>query len=99
MTGFALSLAPLAFVYWIYAVATGETEFLAMKAFFGSVVGLVLLMGWTFCLCYHLLNGIRHLFWDFGHGFDMESVNRSGYLVAINSAFLTVLIWMMYFTN
>jgi succinate dehydrogenase / fumarate reductase cytochrome b subunit len=59
-----------------------------------SWLGLLVLFGLTWSLCYHFLNGIRHLFWDMGYGFDLETVERGGLAVAGGSAVLTVLIWL-----
>jgi len=44
---------------------------------------------------FHTLAGIRHLIWDAGHGYDMPSVYRSGWMVLIGTAVLTVLTWLL----
>ncbi len=49
----------------------------------------VFLLGLAFCLYYHLLNGIRHLFWDAGYGYEIRSMNMSGILVFTLSLFMT----------
>ena len=56
--------------------------------------GRLLLLGWTFCLFYHLCNGVRHLFWDVGIGFEMTTLNRSGILVVLGSGALTLIAWI-----
>jgi succinate dehydrogenase / fumarate reductase cytochrome b subunit len=53
----------------------------------------LLLFGWTFCFFYHLGNGIRHLFWDAGHGFEKATAQRSGWVVVISALVLTVGFW------
>ena len=50
---------------------------------------------WTFCTCYHLLNGIRHLVWDAGYGFELDQAYLSGKLVVAGSVVLTVLVWLI----
>jgi succinate dehydrogenase / fumarate reductase cytochrome b subunit len=45
---------------------------------------------WSLALYYHLCNGVRHLFWDIGKGFDKKTANRNGILVLLASAFLTI---------
>ncbi len=52
-------------------------------------------MGWSYALFYHLCNGIRHLFWDAGYGFDLKSVYWGGYLMVVVSVVLTVCAWML----
>jgi succinate dehydrogenase / fumarate reductase cytochrome b subunit len=47
------------------------------------------LLALSFCLYYHLLNGIRHLFWDAGYGYEIKSMNMSGILVVAVSLFMT----------
>jgi succinate dehydrogenase / fumarate reductase cytochrome b subunit len=48
-------------------------------------------LAWSFSLYYHLCNGIRHLFWDLGKGFNKNTANRNGFLVLITSTCLTLL--------
>lgn len=56
-------------------------------------VGLVSVAGWSFALFYHLCNGIRHLFWDMGKGFELETVTASGIAVVVVSSVLTAVSW------
>jgi len=90
MTGIALSIGALFLVWWLVAAATGDGAFAAAQWFFGSWLGLLMLLGWTFCFFFHLANGIRHLVWDTGHGFDLPAAYASGWAVAVASAALTV---------
>ena len=73
-TGVFLALGTLLLVYWIVAIATGPDAYAGVRQFFGSVIGRLLLLAWSYALFYHLCNGIRHLFWDVGLGFEMKSV-------------------------
>ena len=54
----------------------------------------LLLFGWSFALFYHLCNGIRHLVWDAGYGFEMETATLSGWIVVGASAGLTLICWI-----
>ena len=56
-----------------------------IQAFNASLIGKLLLFGWSFALFYHLCNGIRHLFWDAGKGFGLEAAYRNGWLVVVAS--------------
>ncbi len=94
ITGVALAVGLLLLVYWLLAVASGPEAYNAVQAFNASIVGRTLLFGWTFALFYHLCNGIRHLVWDTGHGYELPDVYRSGWLVVGVSVVLTVLAWM-----
>lgn len=96
-TGIWLCLGALALVYWLLAIAVGPDAYATAQVLFGSWVGQVLMWGWTFCLFYHLCNGIRHLFWDTGRGFAIRTVYLSGYTVWIVAAALTGLtLWLAY---
>ena len=84
----------LLLVWWLVAVAAGPESFAAAQEFFGSVIGQLLLLGWSWALFYHLCNGIRHLAWDIGWGFDLKSVYATGWAVVIASCALTAIAWI-----
>ena len=60
-----------------------------LNSFFGKL----LILAWTLALFYHLLNGIRHLFWDMGKGFEIKTMNRTGILVLLLTIVLTFVSW------
>ncbi|MEE2996233.1 MAG: succinate dehydrogenase, cytochrome b556 subunit [Pseudomonadota bacterium] len=93
-TGTALAVGTLLLVWWLIAAATGEDTFGDVQAFNVSWVGRLLLFGWSYALFYHLCNGIRHLFWDAGKGFELASAYRSGWVVVVVSIALTVIAWV-----
>ena len=94
MTGFALSLGALVLVAWLVSVASGGNTYEAFNALMGSPVGLIALFGWSFCFFYHCCNGIRHLFWDIGKGFDKTRAQQSGILVIVAALLLTAGLWL-----
>jgi len=59
-----------------------------------AVLGLLLLFGWTLAFFYHLANGVRHLAWDAGYGFELKAVYASGWAVVAVAAVLTVASWI-----
>jgi succinate dehydrogenase / fumarate reductase cytochrome b subunit len=95
LTGVALAVGTLLLVYWLVAAASGPEAFAAAQDFLGSVVGIVLLFGWSVALYYHLCNGIRHLMWDAGYGFELPDVYRTGWAVVIATAALTLVSWII----
>ena len=64
------------------------------KEFLGSPLGTIMLGGWSLAMYYHLCNGIRHLFWDFGKGFELKNATRSGITVIVTAVVLTALTWL-----
>ena len=98
-TGVFLTMGTILLSIWIISLASGMDEFLSVKAFIGSFFGQLLLLGWTFSLFYHLCNGIRHLYWDMGKGFEMKSVYTSGYVTLVVASVLTILAWIIGYTS
>jgi succinate dehydrogenase / fumarate reductase, cytochrome b subunit len=95
MAGVALSVGTLLLTWWLVAAASGEGAYHAASWFIGSWLGVLLLFGWTAALWYHLCNGIRHLAWDAGLGFELTDAHRSGRVVVVAAAALTVLTWII----
>jgi succinate dehydrogenase / fumarate reductase cytochrome b subunit len=93
-TGLALSLGTLLLVWWLVALARGPEAFASVQSFVGSWLGRLLLLGWTFSLFFHLANGIRHLCWDAGYGFEIKTAETSGWVVVAAAAVLTVIVWV-----
>ena len=92
-TGVALSLGTVVLLYWLQAAARGPEAYAAAKALLGDGFVQLVLAGWSWAFFYHLCNGLRHLFWDAGKGFELTSVYASGYTVLGASVVLTVLVW------
>ena len=95
ITGVGLAVGTLLLVWWLAAAASGPDAFATAQSFVGHVIGRLLLFGWTFALFYHLLNGIRHLFWDAGYGYEIATAYRSGWAAVFVAAALTALVWVM----
>lgn len=95
LTGIALAVGTLLLAYWLISAAAGPEAFDSAQWFMGSILGQLLLIGWSFALFYHLANGVRHLFWDAGYGFDLETTYRSGQVVVVAAGALTVLTWIV----
>lgn len=94
-SGIALSAGILYLLCWLLAVANGAESFDRLQDFNGSVIGRLLLFGWSVAFFYHLLNGIRHLAWDAGFGFELPTAYKSGYAVLIGTAILTIAAWVI----
>jgi succinate dehydrogenase / fumarate reductase cytochrome b subunit len=93
-TGIALTIGTLLLVYWLIAAASGPESFADAQGVVGSLLGQILLFGWSYSLFYHLLSGIRHLAWDTGWGFDIPTMERTGWIVVAGSAALTLIAWI-----
>jgi len=92
-TGIALAVGLLGMVWGLLALAGGPDAWTAFTACAGSWFGRLVLFGFSWALAYHLLNGIRHLAQDAGHGFAIPDFVRSSWISIIGSAVLVVLVW------
>lgn len=104
--GVVLSFGMVGVVLWLFLVSSQETRcmdgvdwevapscFVTFQSFFGGVFGTLILMAFSFAFFYHLSNGIRHLFWDVGCGYKLETAEKTGLLVVVASFGLTALLW------
>lgn len=83
ITGLLLSLGAVALAVWLIALATGDEAFDRVARVYGSGWFKPLLVGWSFCFFFHLANGVRHLTWDAGYGFDPKRIRASGWTVVV----------------
>ena len=89
-TGISLSLGTIPLVLWLGATAMGPQAYLMASHWLSSSLGITMMLGWAFCFYFHLANGIRHLFWDMGWGYELKDVYRSGWTVVSVSLGLTL---------
>lgn len=92
-TGIALSVGFIALVAWLFDAASGQESYAVFASFMGSMLGKLLLVGWSFAFFYHLSNGVRHMVWDSGRGFEKSQANFSSWLVLISAAILSAIFW------
>lgn len=92
-TGIFLSVGVLILTYWLVSIAGGEAAYAEARECLGSLPGRLLLGVWSFSFYFHLCNGIRHLVWDVGVGFELKTVDASGYAVITASLLMTALTW------
>lgn len=95
LTGVVLGVGAVLLVIWLMIVAAGPRSYAALNDVLGSPLGLVMLLAWTFSLFFHLCNGIRHLMWDAGFGFELLAIYASGWAVLLASVVLTAAAWFI----
>src|SRR6202521_5111642 len=94
LTGIGLAVGSILLAWWLISVAAGGEWFEATHAFLVSPIGVLLLFLWSVAFFYHLCNGVRHLAWDAGYGFEIREAYLSGYGVLAATGVLTVLAWL-----
>jgi succinate dehydrogenase / fumarate reductase cytochrome b subunit len=97
ITGAANYFGALLVAVWLVALASGPEAYGRVSWLFGSWLGLVVLFGYTWSLVHHMLGGVRHLVWDFGHGMEPGTRFAMARFTLIASVPLTVLIWAVAF--
>ena len=92
-TGVAMSVGFIVLAGWLFDAAMGAETYAAMMSYLDTMVGKLLLMGWSFAFFFHLSNGVRHLVWDSGRGFEITTANASAWFVLLLAIVLTALFW------
>jgi succinate dehydrogenase / fumarate reductase cytochrome b subunit len=93
ITGGALYFGIALFAVWLVALASGPRAFEAVQGFFGSPLGILILFAYTWVLLHHMIGGVRHLVWDFGHGMEPAQRINMARFTLVGSIVLTALIW------
>ena len=94
-TGLAMAVGFLMLAAWLASAAAGTVEYGNFTALMSTPIGRILLIGWSFAFFYHLANGIRHLVWDSGRGFEKRQANSSAWLVLIVATIATIVLWVL----
>ena len=94
VTGVALSAGLIVLTIWLLALSSGATAYGQVAALLQSFPGRLILAGFSFAFFFHLCNGVRHLMWDIGKGFEMRQVTASAWAVVVASLGLTLLLWL-----
>ncbi len=81
--GVYLAFGIVALALWIISLSAAEQCFVAMTSFYDSFWGQLFFVSWVVAFFYHFANGIRHLVWDAGYGFEISTVNKGGWAVLI----------------
>jgi succinate dehydrogenase / fumarate reductase cytochrome b subunit len=94
-TGIAWTLGMVFLVWWLVAAAAGPEAFAKAQWFFGSFLGVIVLGGLTAVAWFHTFAGLRHLYWDLGHGYHLPEVMKTGWAALIASGVMTALTWLV----
>lgn len=93
LTGIWLVVGTLLIVAWLVTAAYYPKQYYDLQAVMSSLVGRAMMLGWTLAFFYHFANGIRHLMWDIGYGFELDQVTKSGWAALIFTIIMTALSW------
>ncbi|MTH99693.1 succinate dehydrogenase, cytochrome b556 subunit [Roseibium sp. RKSG952] len=97
ITGAALYVGTIFLAWWLIAAAAGPAYFDVANAVYGSIIGRIILFGFTWALVHHMLGGLRHFIWDMGAGFGREAREWLAKATIIGSISLTIILWIIGF--
>ena len=95
VSGIALSAGLVVFAWWLLAASSGPGAWEQFSAFATSWLGQLMLIGWSAAFFFHLANGIRHIVWDLGYGFELATANASAWFVMVLTVILTAVFWVL----
>lgn len=95
ITGAGLYAGTLLVAWWLIALAAGPSAYADFTWFAGSIIGQLVLFGFTWALIHHMFGGIRHFIWDTGRGFDLDIIEVMARATLIGSLSLTVVVWVI----
>lgn len=93
LTGVILAFGCLLLVWILAAAANSAAYYDAMAPHLQSWYGQLFLAGFVFSLYLHFCNGVRHLFWDVGYGFELETVDLTAKLAIVLAFVMTAATW------
>ena len=95
VTGVALSVGLVVFAAWLVSAAAGAAEYERIVALMSTTIGQLTLFAWCFAFFFHFANGIRHLVWDWGFGFEKRQANASGWFVLVAAVAMSGAFWVL----
>lgn len=99
LTGIGLYAGLMLMAWWVWTAAYNPSAYTELHECLSSILGKLFLFGWTAAFYYHFGNGIRHLFWDIGKGFELPVMARSGWAVVFFTILMTGFTWGFIFTS
>jgi succinate dehydrogenase / fumarate reductase cytochrome b subunit len=93
ITGAALYFGTIILAAWLVAAASGPEAFQTVSGWLNTWPGWIVLFGYTWVLIHHALGGIRHFIWDFGMGYEHETIDLLSWGTGVASVVLTILVW------
>jgi succinate dehydrogenase / fumarate reductase cytochrome b subunit len=95
ITGVANYYGTLLIAWWLIAAASGPTAYGKVEWFMGSIIGHIVLFGYTWSVLHHMLGGMRHLVWDTGRGFGPAEREWLAVATLVGSIGLTIVLWVV----
>lgn len=98
VSGFANIAGLLLLTAWLIAAAMGPDAYAVFQRAAEHPLGRLVLFGFTYSVCFHILNGLRYLYWDMGEGFHPATARATAVLALMGALVLAVGIWVLGYT-
>jgi succinate dehydrogenase / fumarate reductase cytochrome b subunit len=95
VTGVAMSVGLIVLCAWLISAAAGAADYERVVSLLSTMIGKLMLIGFSFAFFFHLANGVRHLVWDVGYGFEKHQANASAWFVLLLAGGMTAAFWML----
>jgi succinate dehydrogenase / fumarate reductase cytochrome b subunit len=92
-TGMALAGGAVVLAWWLFSISNGPEGYDSFMAYAAMPLGILVLFGFTWAFAFHFFNGVRHLAWDLGYGFDKHTATKTGFLVFALSFILAIAVF------
>ncbi len=91
ITGNGLIVGVVLAVWWLFAAAVSPEYFAVANAVATSWFGDLVFTCSAWAVWYHYLSGLRHLYFDAGHGLEIATAEKLGWGIIAGSFILTAL--------
>jgi len=98
-TGMALSAGAIVLAWWLVSISNGPEGYDSFMVYAAMPLGVIVLFGFTWSFAFHFFNGIRHLAWDLGYGFDKHVATKTGFLVFALSFVVAIAVFAFVWTG
>ena len=98
-TGMALAGGAIVLAWWLVSISNGPEGFDSFTTYAAMPLGVLVLFGITWSFAFHFCNGIRHLAWDLGYGFNKHTAIKTGFLVFALSLVLAIAAFALVWTG
>ena len=98
-TGIFLGIGMILLTWWLFSITIGPEMYQRTLDIISSWIGLSILFSFIASFFYHLFNGVRHLIWDAGIGFEIKTVTVTGWLIIFLSIIISLLTFILEHNN
>ena len=98
-TGMALSAGAIVLAWWLVSISNGPEGYDGFMVYAAMPLGVIVLFGFTWAFAFHFCNGVRHLAWDLGYGFNKHIAGQTGFLVFALSFIIAIAAFALVWTG